>query len=240
MNDLLNAENISKSYGGVRAVEEVSLQVAAGEVVAVVGDNGAGKSTFTKILAGAVRPDSGSLSFERRAVAFHSPKDAQRLGIEMLQQDLALVGDFNAAENLFFGRELSMLGILRGKKMTDQTRDVLQQLGVSLPDSKVPVRYLSGGQRQAVAIGRVLAWGSKVIILDETTAALGVQESRQVLEMIKRMKADGRTIVLITHNMDHVLEVADRVIVMRRGKKVGDLAVGNLQIADIVHLIVAG
>ncbi|MEA3146134.1 MAG: D-xylose transport system ATP-binding protein [Verrucomicrobiota bacterium] len=240
MNDLLNAENISKSYGGVRAVEEVSLQVAAGEVVAVVGDNGAGKSTFTKILAGAVRPDSGSLSFERRAVAFHSPKDAQRLGIEMLQQDLALVGDFNAAENLFFGRELSMLGILRGKKMTDQTRDVLQQLGVSLPDSKVPVRYLSGGQRQAVAIGRVLAWGSKVIILDEPTAALGVQESRQVLEMIKRMKADGRTIVLITHNMDHVLEVADRVIVMRRGKKVGDLAVGNLQIADIVHLIVAG
>ncbi len=240
MNDLLNAENISKSYGGVRAVEEVSLQVAAGEVVAVVGDNGAGKSTFTKILAGAVRPDSGSLSFERRAVAFHSPKDAQRLGIEMLQQDLALVGDFNAAENLFFGRELSILGILRGKKMTDQTREVLQQLGVSLPDSKVPVRYLSGGQRQAVAIGRVLAWGSKVIILDEPTAALGVQESRQVLEMIKRMKADGRTIVLITHNMDHVLEVADRVIVMRRGKKVGDLAVGNLQIADIVHLIVAG
>ena len=240
MNDLLKAENISKSYGGVRAVEEVSLQVAAGEVVAVVGDNGAGKSTFTKILAGAVRPDSGSLSFQRRAVAFHSPKDAQRLGIEMLQQDLALVGDFNAAENLFFGRELSMLGILRGKKMTDQTREVLQQLGVSLPDSKVPVRYLSGGQRQAVAIGRVLAWGSKVIILDEPTAALGVQETRQVLEMIKRVKADGRTIVLITHNMDHVLEVADRVIVMRRGKKVGDLAVGHLQIADIVHLIVAG
>jgi ABC-type sugar transport system ATPase subunit len=240
VNDLLKAENISKSYGGVRAVEEVSLQVAAGEVVAVVGDNGAGKSTFTKILAGAVRPDSGSLSFERRAVAFHSPKDAQRLGIEMLQQDLALVGDFNAAENLFFGRELSILGILRGKRMTDETREVLQQLGVSLPDSKVPVRYLSGGQRQAVAIGRVLAWGSKVIILDEPTAALGVQESRQVLEMIKRMKADGRTIVLITHNMDHVLEVADRVIVMRRGKKVGDLAVGNLQIADIVHLIVAG
>lgn len=240
MSGLLNAENISKSYGGVRAVEDVSLQVAAGEVVAVVGDNGAGKSTFTKILAGAVRPDSGSLSFERRAVAFHSPKDAQRLGIEMLQQDLALVGDFNAAENLFFGRELSILGILRGKKMTDETREVLQQLGVSLPDSQVPVRYLSGGQRQAVAIGRVLAWGSKVIILDEPTAALGVQESRQVLEMIKRMKADGRTIVLITHNMDHVLEVADRVIVMRRGKKVGDLPVGNIQIADIVHLIVAG
>jgi ABC-type sugar transport system ATPase subunit len=240
MNGLLNAENISKSYGGVRAVEDVSLRVASREVVAVVGDNGAGKSTFTKILAGAVRPDSGSLSFERRAVAFHSPKDAQRLGIEMLQQDLALVGDFNAAENLFFGRELSILGILRGKKMTDETREVLQQLGVSLPDSKVPVRYLSGGQRQAVAIGRVLAWGSKVIILDEPTAALGVQESRQVLEMIKRMRADGRTIVLITHNMDHVLEVADRVIVMRRGKKVGDLAVGNLQIADIVHLIVAG
>ena len=120
------------------------------------------------------------------------------------------------------------------------TRDVLTQLGVSLTDYNVPVRFLSGGQRQAVAIGRVLAWGSKLIILDEPTAALGVQETGQVLKMIKRMRDDGRTIVLITHNMDHVLEVADRVIVMRRGRKVGDLATSELAIADIVHLIVAG
>jgi len=240
MTALLSAKNISKSYGGVRAVQEVSLEVESGEVVAVVGDNGAGKSTLTKILAGAVRPDSGYLSFKNRAVAFHSPKDAQRVGIEMLQQDLALIADFNAAENLFFGRELSVLGFLRSNKMLNVTCDVLNQLGVSLPDHKVPVRFLSGGQRQAVAIGRVVAWGSKLIIFDEPTAALGVQESRQVLEMIKRMRANGRTIVLITHNMDHVMEVADRVIVMRRGKKVGDLATRDIKIADIVHLIVAG
>ena len=237
---LLIASKVSKSFGGVRAVQEVSLEVEPGEVVAIVGDNGAGKSTLTKILAGAVSPDAGALSFENRTVVFHSPKDAQRLGIEMLQQDLALVADFNAAENLFFGRELSVLGFLRSGKMRDTTRDALNQLGVSLPDYKVPVGFLSGGQRQAVAIGRVLAWGSKLIILDEPTAALGVQESRQVLEMIKRMRVDGRSILLITHNMDHVMEVADRVIVMRRGKKVGDVAIKDVQIADIVHLIVAG
>jgi ABC-type sugar transport system ATPase subunit len=237
---LLIASKVSKTFGGVRAVQEVSLEVESGEVVAIVGDNGAGKSTLTKILAGAVSPDSGVLSFENRTVVFHSPKDAQRLGIEMLQQDLALVADFNAAENLFFGRELSVLGFLRSGKMRNTTRDALNQLGVSLPDYKVPVGFLSGGQRQAVAIGRVLAWGSKLIILDEPTAALGVQESRQVLEMIKRIRVDGRSILLITHNMDHVMEVADRVIVMRRGKKVGDVAIKDVQIADIVHLIVAG
>jgi ABC-type sugar transport system ATPase subunit len=237
---LLSAQNISKSYGGVRAVQEVSLNIEAHEILAIVGDNGAGKSTLTKILAGAVYPDSGSLTFENRTVAFHAPKDAQRLGIEMLQQDLALVADFNAAENLFFGRELSVFGFLRASKMLRATLDVLKELGVSLPDHKVPVRFLSGGQRQAVAIGRVLAWGSKLIILDEPTAALGVQESRQVLDMIKRIRADGRTIVLITHNMDNVMEVADRVIVMRRGKKVGDLATRDIRISDIVHLIVAG
>src|ERR1700729_364609 len=137
---LLSAENISKSYGGVRAVQDVSLHVNACEIVAIVGDNGAGKSTLTKILAGAVHPDSGSLSFESHTVAFRTPKDAQRLGIEMLQQDLALVADFNAVENLFFGRELSLAGFLRVKKMLRATQNVLNELGVTLPDHKVPVR----------------------------------------------------------------------------------------------------
>ena len=237
---LLLASEVSKSFGAVRAVQKVSLEIESGEVVAIVGDNGAGKSTLTKLLAGAISPDSGTLSFENRTVVFHSPKEAQRLGIEMLQQDLALVADFNAAENFFFGRELSVLGFLRSGKMRDTTRNALSQLGVSLPDIKLPVGFLSGGQRQAVAIGRVLAWGSKLVILDEPTAALGVQESRQVLEMIKRMRADGRGILLVTHNMDHVMEVADRVIVMRRGRKVGDVAIKDVQISDIVHLIVAG
>src|SRR5215475_5897331 len=154
MDVLLSAEGISKSYGGVRAVQEVFLAVHSSEVVAIVGDNGAGKSTLTKILAGAVRPDSGVLSFKNAPVSFHNPKDAQRLGIEMLQQDLALVADFSAPENLFFGRELLRFGFLRRKKMLDTTRDLLNQLGVSLPDYKLPVRFLSGGQRQAVAIGR--------------------------------------------------------------------------------------
>jgi len=240
MAKLLQARDISKSYGGVRAVQEVSLEIEPGEVIAIVGDNGAGKSTLTKMLAGAVRPDSGSLFYESHSVVFHSPKEARQLGIEMLQQDLALVADFSASENLFFGRELSLFGFLRKARMLERTREVLSQLGVTLPDHRVPVRFLSGGQRQAVAIGRVLAWGSKLIILDEPTAALGVQESRQVLEMIGRMRCDGRAIILITHNMDHVVEVSDRVIVMRRGRKVGDLMNHDIQISDIVHLIVAG
>jgi len=240
MAKLLQARDISKSYGGVRAVQEVSLEIEPGEVIAIVGDNGAGKSTLTKMLAGAVQPDSGSLFYENHSVVFHSPKEARQLGIEMLQQDLALVADFSASENLFFGRELSLFGFLRKARMLERTREVLSQLGVTLPDHRVPVRFLSGGQRQAVAIGRVLAWGSKLIILDEPTAALGVQESRQVLEMIGRMRCDGRAIILITHNMDHVVEVSDRVIVMRRGRKVGDLMNHDIEISDIVHLIVAG
>jgi len=240
MAKLLQARDISKSYGGVRAVQEVSLEIGSGEVIAIVGDNGAGKSTLTKMLAGAIQPDSGSLLFESQSVVLHSPMDARQLGIEMLQQDLALVADFSASENLFFGRELSLFGFLRKVRMLERTREVLSQLGVTLPDHQVPVRFLSGGQRQAVAIGRVLAWGSRLIILDEPTAALGVQESRQVLEMIGRMRRDGRAIILITHNMDHVLEVSDRVIVMRRGRKVGDLVNQDVEISEIVHLIVAG
>jgi simple sugar transport system ATP-binding protein len=240
MAKLLQARDISKSYGGVRAVQEVSLEIEPGEVIAIVGDNGAGKSTLTKMLAGAVQPDSGSLLFESHPVLLHSPKEARQLGIEMLQQDLALVADFSASENLFFGRELSLFGFMRSARMLDRTREVLSQLGVTLPDHRSPVRFLSGGQRQAVAIGRVMAWGSKLIILDEPTAALGVQESRQVLEMIGRMRRDGRAIILITHNMDHVVEVSDRVIVMRRGRKVGDLMNHDIKISDIVHLIVAG
>ena len=237
---LLTADRISKSYGGVKAVQEVSLSLALNEVIAIVGDNGAGKSTLTKMLAGAIRPDSGELSFEDRPVTFHSPQDARRLGIEMLQQDLALIAEFNAADNLFFGRELSILSFLRRAKMNAIAHDVLGQLGVSLPDYKVPVRYLSGGQRQAVAFARVVAWGSKLIVLDEPTAALGVQETAQVLRMIKKLRADGRTVLLITHNMDHVLEIADRVVVMRRGRKVGDLRTDKLAVSDIVQLIVAG
>jgi ABC-type sugar transport system ATPase subunit len=240
MSVLLSADKLSKSYGGVKAIEDVSLQISPGEVVAVVGDNGAGKSTLTKILAGAVRPDAGTLRFEERTATFHNPKGAQRFGIEMLQQDLALVEDFNAAQNLFFGRELCRFGFLRRKKMSHATQEVLGRLGVMLSDRSIPVRFLSGGQRQAVAIGRVLAWGNKLIILDEPTASLGVQESRQVLEMIKRMRSDGRAIIIVSHNMEHVMEAADRVIVMRRGRKVGDLAIADLKITDIVHLIVAG
>jgi ABC-type sugar transport system ATPase subunit len=240
MDPLLFGDKLSKSYGGVKAIDEVSLHVAQGEVLAIVGDNGAGKSTLTKILAGALRPDGGILRFEQTTVNFAGPKDAQQLGIEMVQQDLGLVLDFNAAENLFFGRELTRFGFLDRSRMHSATSDILAQLGISLPDRKAPIRFLSGGQRQAVAIGRVLAWGKKLVIFDEPTAALGVRESEQVLDMIKRMRASGRSIIVVSHNMEHVLKVADRVMVMRRGRKVGDLPTVDLSVTDIVRLIVSG
>lgn len=237
---LLLVKELSKNYGGVRALDDVSIAVAEGEVLAVVGDNGAGKSTFAKIIAGAVQPTEGQIFFGGQEVTFHGPEDARRVGIETVYQNLALVPDFNAAENLYFGREKTWLGVLRHAAMHRSTEEILSRLGIKLPDTRTPVRHLSGGQQQSIAIGRAVGWGQRLVILDEPTAALGVQESRRVLDLIKRMRSEGTAILVISHNMEHVLEVADRVMVLRRGVKVGDLAVKGLSVNEIVSRIVGG
>jgi ABC-type sugar transport system ATPase subunit len=235
---LLELTGVSKQYGGVRALEDVDARFEEGEVVAVVGDNGAGKSTLIKVIAGAIEPTKGEIRWRGEPVAISGPEAARELGIETVFQDLALVPDFNAAENLFFGRELRRWGFLQHRRMREETHRILERLSINLPNPRTPIRYLSGGQRQSIAIGRALAWGKGLVILDEPTAALGVQESAKVLELIARLRQEGTAVIMISHNMSHVLEVADRVIVMRRGSKVADMPTSGLTSQEIVVHIV--
>jgi simple sugar transport system ATP-binding protein len=237
---LLELKGISKNFGGVRALHNVSASFDAGQVTAVVGDNGAGKSTLIKTIAGAIEPDSGEIVWKGESVKISNPDSARHLGIETVFQDLALVPDFTAAENMFFGRELTRWGLLQHRRMRQTTEETLSGLSINLPNPKSPIRFLSGGQRQSIAIGRAVAWGNGLVILDEPTAALGVQESRKVLDLILRMRDAGTTVILVSHNMTHVLEVAHKVVVMRRGEKAADLSTDGLTTQEIVFHIVGG
>lgn len=235
---LLEVTGVSKYYGAVRALENVDASFGAGEVVAIVGDNGAGKSTLVKVIAGAIEPTEGGISWKGEKVTLPNPEAARELGIETVFQDLALVPDFNAAENLYFGRELRKWGFLQHKRMREETYKTIERLSINLPSPSTPIRYLSGGQKQSVAIGRAMAWGKGLVILDEPTAALGVQESQKVLDLIGRLRNEGTAVIMVSHNMSHVLEVADRVIVMRRGRKVADMPTAGLTSQEIVVHIV--
>jgi ABC-type sugar transport system ATPase subunit len=235
---LLQVTGISKYYGGVRALHDVDASFDTGEVVAIVGDNGAGKSTLVKAIAGAIQPTSGEIAWRGEHVDLSNPEVARELGIETVFQDLALVPDFNAAENLYFGRELRKWGFLQHRRMREETYQTLERLSINLPSPKTPIRFLSGGQKQSIAIGRAMAWGKGLVILDEPTAALGVQESEKVLALIGRLREQGTAVIMVSHNMTHVLEVADRVIVMRRGEKVADMPTQGLTSQEIVVHIV--
>jgi ABC-type sugar transport system ATPase subunit len=231
----------------VVAIDAIDLDVHAGEVVALLGDNGAGKSTLIKCISGAHRLDAGTMTMAGRPVVIHSPAGARALGIETVYQDLALFDNLKAADNFYAGRELAgpswlprPLRILRRRKMLDATRDVLARLEVSLPRIDTAVGLMSGGQRQAVAVSRAAAFASNVVILDEPTAALGVRESSGVLNLIRRLRDDGKAVIVISHALDHVTEVADRAVVLRRGRKVGELPASPEAHAQIVSLIVGG
>ena len=227
MNPILSARSLTKRYGKVVALDRCDFELYPGEVLAVIGDNGAGKSTLIKALSGAVQPDGGEIQLEGRSVQFASPTDARRHGIETVYQTLAMSPALSIADNMFMGRELRKPGwqgkILRRldkPKMAAFARDKLSELGLmTIQNIDQPVETLSGGQRQGVAVARAAAFGSKVIILDEPTAALGVKESRKVLELIQDVRARGIPIILISHNMPHVFEVADRIHVHRLGRR---------------------
>ena len=243
----LSVSGATKRFGAVTAIDSVDLELYRGEVVALLGDNGAGKSTLIKCISGAHRFDSGTITMDGRPVTIHSPADARALGIETVYQDLALFDNLRATDNFYAGRELAVpswlprpLRILRRRKMVEATRDVLKRLDVSLPRLDTSVGLMSGGQRQAVAVSRAAAFASNVVILDEPTAALGVRESRGVLDLIQRLRADGKAIVVISHALDHVMEVADRAVIMRRGRKVGELPASPEAHTQIVSLIVGG
>ncbi|MFB9837265.1 ATP-binding cassette domain-containing protein [Actinoallomurus acaciae] len=217
---LLSLRGITKTFGAVAALTEVDLDVAAGEVVAIVGDNGAGKSTLVKVLSGVHAPDAGTITFEDRTVAIPSPAAAQSLGIATVFQDLALCENLNVIENLFLGRELRALR-LNDVAMEVRSRELLDQLSAKIPTVRIPVAALSGGQRQTVAIARSLLGDPKIVILDEPTAALGVAQTAEVLNLIDRLRERGHGVIMISHNMADVLAVADKVAVLRLGRNNG-------------------
>lgn len=243
---LLEARAIRKTYGNVTALSSADLTVRAGEVTALVGDNGAGKSTLVKILSGVETPDGGTITLQGREVTFASPTAAQDLGIATVFQDLALAPELSAAANLYLGRELvhggvlGKLGFLDRNLMRSRAADRFASLGITLRSAEAPVGSLSGGQRQSVAIARAAQWADKVVFLDEPTAALGVVQTERVLRLVRQIADDGLGVVLITHNMAHVVEVADRVNVLRLGERVAEFGPGEASVERLVIAMTSG
>jgi D-xylose transport system ATP-binding protein len=238
----LEARGISKSFGSVQALTEVDFEVRDGEVMALVGDNGAGKSTLIKCIAGIHPIDEGQLYFDGNEVSIHGPKDAARLGIEVVYQDLALCDNLDVVQNMYLGREArDWLWRLREAEMERRTAETLKGLAVTTIRSiRQHVASLSGGQRQSVAIGRAVMWNSRVVILDEPTAALGVAQTRQVLDLVRRLAEQGLAVVLISHNLHDIFEVADRITVLRLGRNVTVFERASTTQQEVVHAITAG
>lgn len=234
---VLRLRGVSKRFGAVQALTDVSLDVNAGEVVALVGDNGAGKSTLIKVVAGVGPADSGTVEFDGEQVVIGRPADAQRLGIASVYQDLALCDNLDVVANLYLGRELRRGGVLDEITMEQRSRELLGSLSVKIPSVRIPVASLSGGQRQSVAIARSLLGDPRVVVLDEPTAALGVAQTAQVLDLVERLRERGHGVVLVSHNLADVFAVADRVVVLRLGRGAGEYAVDGTSQDEIVAAI---
>jgi D-xylose transport system ATP-binding protein len=237
----------TKRFGAVLALDHVDLHVDGGEVLGLIGDNGAGKSTLIKILTGFHQPDDGQLYLDGEAVTLRSVNDARQRGIETVYQDLALFDNLDTTANFFAGREEAVptwlpraLRWMRRREMQRQSTELVGRLKINLPPKAASVGMMSGGQRQAIAVARTAAFASRVVILDEPTAALGLRESRQVLDLILRLRDEGCAVIVISHAMDHVMEIADRAVVMRRGKVVGEEIPSPGNRTRLVSLIVGG
>jgi ABC-type sugar transport system ATPase subunit len=243
MEYLLETRSITKRFGGLTAVDRVSIGLRAGEALALLGDNGAGKSTLIKIISGVHKPDEGEILIGGKSARIESPMDALAAGIETIYQDLALAENLDVGANIFLGRErmrrsLGLLKVLDDQSMREEAQKVLDRLDITIPSLKKTIRTLSGGQRQAVAISRSIYWDAKVLIMDEPTAALGVSEQRKVLDLVRTLKAQGIGIIIISHQMYDVFEVADRLAVMRRGVLVGERVVKDTNPDEVVGLMV--
>jgi simple sugar transport system ATP-binding protein len=241
---VLEARGIEKNYGAVRALDGVDLRLFSGEVLALIGDNGAGKSTLVRSLSGVERPDGGHIVIDGRRCDFADALDARAAGIETVHQDLGLVDTMDIVTNLFLNREvlhrnalLRMLGVLDRKAMRDQAAEVLTNLRIRVPSITAKAKQLSGGQRQAVAVGRAAAWGRHIVLMDEPTAALGVEQARHVLELLSSLRERGLGVVLISHNMQDVMKVCDRAVVLRHGSVAGDVRIADVEARDLVDLI---
>ena len=238
---LLQIRDLTKSFGSVQALSDVDFEVNKGEVMALVGDNGAGKSTLVKCIAGIHPEDSGQILFEGHEVKIHGPKDAAKLGIEVVYQDLALCDNLDVVANMFLGRETNRWEIHNEASMEHQTAETLKTLAVTTIRSvRQSVATLSGGQRQSVAVARAVMWNSKLVILDEPTAALGVAQTEQVLELVRRLGQQGLGVILISHNLHDVFETADRITVLRLGRDVGVFDRRTTTQQAIVEAITAG
>jgi ABC-type sugar transport system ATPase subunit len=236
---LVRLDRVRKEFGAVVALEEVSLDVRAGEIVALVGDNGAGKSTLVKMIAGVHQPTSGEIVLDGEAVRLANPNESRRHGIEVVYQDLALADNQPVYMNMFLGRELvrGPLRRLDRARMAAETQQMLDELDVRIPSPRATIRDLSGGQRQGVAIGRATHWAQRLVLMDEPTAALGVQETARVEEIIVRMRERGRAILIVSHSLDQVFRISDRICVLRRGKQVGVRETAQTDGDEIVAMI---
>jgi simple sugar transport system ATP-binding protein len=239
---ILSAVELYKHFGGLVAVDHVSLDVHAGEIVGLLGDNGAGKSTLIKMISGVYQPDGGRLVLNGHDVSFSSPHDAREAGIETIYQDLALCENLDVGANIFLGREpvrrvAVVLRAVDRRRMLAESRQILTQLDIRIPGLRRPIRQLSGGQRQAVAIARAIYWNARLMIMDEPTAALGVPEQRKVLALVRTLRERGVGVIIISHNLQDVLDVADRVVVMRRGRMIGERQVSQTDTSDLLGLM---
>jgi len=240
---ILEMKGISKSFGGVHALQDIDFRVRYKEIVALVGDNGAGKTTLAKIVSGALVPDKGEILFEGKKVYFNNPKDSAKVGIGMGYQSLALVDMLDVSANLFLGREKvkrlfgGAVKILKLKQMRKESKQVLRDMGIEIDSVKEKVCNLSGGQRQSIAIGRAAGWGTKLVIMDEPTASMGVRESQKVLSLIKGLKKKNVSVITISHNLQHVFTIADRVVVLRQGRYVGERLIKATDGDEVVKLI---
>jgi len=240
---ILSVRSLSKHFGGVHALEQVDFDLHQGEVLALAGDNGAGKSTLIKIISGVHQPNEGEIRFRGQSVMFADPRAAREAGIETIYQDLALADNLDVGANVFLGREpmrriLGLFPALDRPRMAREAVRLIASLDIALPRLDLPVRSLSGGQRQAVAIGRAIFWNAEVLIMDEPTAALGVPEQRKVVALIRGLRAANKAVIFISHNLTDIFAVADRIMVLRRGRKAGERIAGDTTGDEIVKLMV--
>ncbi|HID56543.1 TPA: sugar ABC transporter ATP-binding protein [Candidatus Poribacteria bacterium] len=235
---LVEMKNITKHFGGVVALKEVDFQVGYQEIVGLVGDNGAGKSTLIKILAGVHNADKGEIFFEGRKVEIRNPMDAKNLGIETVFQELALVDNLDVTENIFLGRELTKFGLVDHKRMEYEAQRLLNELKIEIDSVRTRVRNLSGGQRQGVALSRAFYVVPKLVLMDEPIAALAVKEVNKVLNLVDQLRERGISIVFISHNLQAVLSIADRIVVLRKGRKAGDRRAEEVSLDEIIRLMI--
>ncbi|PBB64206.1 ABC transporter ATP-binding protein [Mesorhizobium sp. WSM4312] len=242
---LLEVRNLSKHFGAVRALNDFSMAVRPGEVVALAGDNGAGKTTLIKAISGVFQPTGGEILLRGQPVAFATPQEAREKGIETIYQDLALADNLSIGANIFLGREpmrkaFGFLPVLDRKAMAEAAKATMGRLDFHVSRLEAPVSNFSGGQRQAVAIGRAVYWDAQILIMDEPTAALGVPEQRKVISLIHQLKAQGRGVIFISHNLQDIFAVSDRIVVLRRGVQAGERKISETNHDEVVKLMVGG